>query len=337
MSRFGRKSKDRKKDGSALSELEQLREVTVVVADSGDIESIKNFQPVDATTNPSLIFQAAQMDKYKSLVEDAIAFGKKEGANVSEEEQMALIMDKLSVNFGLEILKVVEGLCSTEVDARLSFNKDASLKRARRIIELYEASGVERERILIKLATTWEGIQAAKELKKEGINSNLTLLFSFAQAVACAEAGVALISPFVGRIRDWYQKNTGKEYAASEDPGVLSVQRIYNYYKKYGYQTIVMGASFRSKEEIIELLGCDKLTIAPKFLEALAKSRIQLEVKLTPEKAQDADVGPKLSLDEADFRWMLNEDQMATEKLSEGIRNFSKDIVSLENLIRGMM
>jgi len=327
-------SKKMKKSGS---ELDQLKAMTVVVADSGDIEGIKKFQPVDATTNPSLIFQAAQMDKYKSLVEDAIAFGKKEGANESEEDKMALIMDKLSVNFGSEILKVVEGLCSTEVDARLSFDVEGSVKRAKRIIELYEANGVKRERILIKLATTWEGVQAAKELKKEGINCNLTLLFSFTQAVACAEAGVALISPFVGRIRDWYQKKTGKEYAAPEDPGVLSVQEIYNYYKKYGYETVVMGASFRSKEEVLELAGCDKLTIAPKWLESLAETEAQVETKLSPEKAKVADVGPKISLDEKGFRWMLNQDPMATEKLAEGIRNFSKDIISLEEFIKKTM
>lgn len=271
-------------------------------------------------------------------MEAAIAFGKTQSKD-DAEEQLALIMDQLSVNFGLEILKVVEGLVSTEVDARLSFDTEESVKRAKRIIGMYEKAGVKKERILIKLASTWEGIQAAKQLKTEGINCNLTLLFSFGQAVACAEAGVKLISPFVGRIRDWHQKaNGGKEYEAAEDPGVISVANIYNYYKKHGYETVVMGASFRSVDEVRFLSGCDKLTIAPKWLEVLQTSTGTLEKKLSVEKAKAAtDVPEKFSLDEKAFRWSLNEDQMATQKLSEGIKNFAADLVKLETLIKTMM
>eukprot|EP00516_Mucochytrium_quahogii_P003655 CAMPEP_0203745056 /NCGR_PEP_ID=MMETSP0098-20131031/923_1 /ASSEMBLY_ACC=CAM_ASM_000208 /TAXON_ID=96639 /ORGANISM=" , Strain NY0313808BC1" /LENGTH=324 /DNA_ID=CAMNT_0050632739 /DNA_START=81 /DNA_END=1051 /DNA_ORIENTATION=- len=313
------------------SELDQLKSMTVVVADTGDFEAINKYKPTDATTNPSLIYAASKMKQYEAQVKDAIEYGKKAEA-ADEEERLAIILDKLSVNFGLEILKVVEGLVSTEVDARLSFDKDGSIARAKRIISMYEEAGVDKSRILIKLASTWEGIQAAKELKKDGINCNLTLLFSFAQAVSCAEAGVKLISPFVGRIRDWYQKQYNKEYPAPEDPGVISVTKIYNYYKKYGYDTIVMGASFRSKEEILELAGCDNLTIAPKFLDALQSTTADVPLKLTKENAQKADVGPKLSLDEKTFRWMMNEDQMATQKLSEGIKNFAADLVKLEDL-----
>mmetsp|Transcript_2871 Transcript_2871/g.4872 ORF Transcript_2871/g.4872 Transcript_2871/m.4872 type:complete len:336 (+) Transcript_2871:72-1079(+) len=328
-------SKMQKTEGEA-SELEQLKAMSVVVADTGDFGQLEKYKPVDSTTNPSLIYAAAQMDEYKSLVEEAIKYGKNE-ACPTEEERLAVIMDKLAVNFGVEILKVVEGLVSTEVDARLSFDTEETVNRAKRIIAMYESEGIKKERILIKIAATWEGIEAAKQLKAEGINCNLTLLFSFSQAVACAEAGVALISPFVGRIRDWYQASTGKTYEAKEDPGVLSVTKIYNYYKKYGYDTVVMGASFRSKEEIIELAGCDKLTIAPKWLESLNNDKSKLEVKLSAEKAQEADVGPKLELNEKKFRWMLNEDQMATQKLSEGIKNFAADLVKLEEVIKGML
>lgn len=320
------------------NQLEQLKAKTIVVADTGDFESIKAFKPTDATTNPSLIFAAAKMEQYKHVVTDAIEYGKKNSAEGdSEEEKMALTMDKLAVNFGLEILKVVEGLVSTEVDARLSYDTEESVKRAKRIIKMYEEAGIDKSRILIKLATTWEGVQAAKELKKDGINCNMTLLFNFAQAVACCEAGVTLISPFVGRILDWYKADTGKTYTAAEDPGCVSVKKIYNYYKKYGYDTVVMGASFRSKEEVLELAGCDKLTIAPKWLSAMEESAETVETKLSPEAAKDADVGPKISVDEKKFRWMLNEDPMATEKLAQGIRNFSKDLVKLEEFIKAQM
>ncbi|CAK9002648.1 Transaldolase [Durusdinium trenchii] len=327
-----------KKQKVEQSELDQLKTMTVVVADTGDFESIKKFKPTDATTNPSLIFQAAQMEQYKSKVEDAIKYGKEKVADGNDEERLAVIMDKLAVNFGLEILKVVEGLVSTEVDARLSFDTESSVKRAKRIIQMYEDAGVSKDRILIKLATTWEGVQAAKELKKEGINCNLTLLFSMPQAIACAEAGVTLVSPFCGRVMSYFSAKEGnKTYEAHEDPGVLLVQHIYNYYKKYGYDTVVMGASFRNTGEILELAGCDKLTIAPKFLETLGQDTKTVEAKLTPEKAKTVDVGDKLELDEQAFRWMLNEDEMATIKLAEGIRNFAADLVKLEQLIKGMM
>jgi len=318
--------------------LEQLKKHTIVVADTGDFESIKAFKPTDATTNPSLIYAAAQMPQYKELLTEAINYSKenkKEGD--SEEDVLALIVDRLSVNFGLEILKVVEGVVSTEVDARLSFDTEGSVFRAKRIIDMYEKAGISKDRILIKLATTWEGVQAAKELKKDGISCNMTLLFNFAQAVASCEAGVKLISPFVGRIRDWYQSSTGKTYEAPEDPGCISVKKIYNYYKKYGYDTVVMGASFRTKEEVLELAGCDKLTIAPKWLKAMEESTDEVPLKLSAENAKDVDVGPKLSLDEKSFRWMLNEDAMATEKLADGIRRFSQDLIKLEKFIKEQM
>jgi len=332
-----RKSLGRGGKTSESNELDQLKELSAVVADTGDFAQIKQFEPEDATTNPSLIYAAAGMAEYAALVDAAIEFGKAEACD-SEEERLALIMDKLAVNFGLEILKVVGGLVSTEVDARLSFDKENTILRARRIISMYEDAGISKDRILIKIASTWEGIQAAKELKADGINCNLTLLFSFGQAVSCAQAGVYLISPFVGRIRDWYQAKTGKTYAAPEDPGVLSVTKIYNYYKKYGYDTVVMGASFRSKEEIIELAGCDKLTIAPKWLKAMQDSNTLVTPKLTPEGAKAADVGPKLDeIDEKTFRWMLNEDQMASQKLSEGIKGFAADLVKLEEAIKAKL
>mmetsp|Transcript_9380 Transcript_9380/g.14138 ORF Transcript_9380/g.14138 Transcript_9380/m.14138 type:complete len:332 (-) Transcript_9380:121-1116(-) len=325
-----------KKQKTGESELDQLKKLSVVVADTGDFGQLEKFKPEDSTTNPSLIYAAAKMPQYKAQVEEAIKFGKAQYCE-TEEERLTIIMDKLAVNFGLEILKVVDGLVSTEVDARLSFDKEATMMRAKRIIKMYEDEGISKDRILIKIASTWEGIEAAKELKKEGINCNLTLLFAFCQAVACAEAGVKLISPFVGRIRDWYQATNNKEYDAPEDPGVLSVAKIYNYYKKYGYDTVVMGASFRSKEEIIELAGCDKLTIAPKWLEALQEGTSEVVKKLDATKAKDADVGEKLSLDEKSFRWMLNEDQMATQKLSEGIKNFAADLVKLEDFVKELL
>lgn len=308
--------------------LEQLKLYTKVVADTGDFASIEAYKPVDATTNPSLIYTASQDPKYASLVDDAIAYGKTQLTDKSG--QLAKAMDKLAVNFGLKILEIVPGRVSTEVDARLSFDTEASVIKARELIALYETSGISRERILIKLASTWEGIKAAEILEKEGIHCNLTLLFSFAQAVACAEAGVRLISPFVGRILDWYKKEQGvTEIAAHEDPGVLSVKKIFNYYKKFGYKTQVMGASFRNIGEIVELAGCELLTIAPKFLKELENTEGVLVRKLSEEAARQSEI-EQISIDEKTFRWMINEDAMATEKLAEGIRNFTKDLEKLE-------
>ena len=317
-----------------------------VVADTGDINSIKQYTPTDATTNPSLLYKAAQMPEYKHLVEEAVAYGKA-AAGVSEDERMALTIDKMMVNFGLEIVKLVPGYVSTEVDARLSFDADETVARARRIIQLYEAAGVSKDRVLIKIATTWEGVQAAKVLKADGIHCNMTLLFSFAQAVIAAEAGVRLISPFVGRILDWHKKANGVDgYASAEDPGVLSVTRIYNYYKQHGYGTVVMGASFRNKGELLELAGCDRLTIAPKFLKVLQECDDPVPRKLCPPGAANgnghgagagAGAGePKISLDEKGYRWMLANDACATEKLAQGIRGFSADLIKLEGILRSM-
>lgn len=311
--------------------LEQLKQYTKVVADTGDFASIEAYKPVDATTNPSLIYAASQDPKYARLMDDAIDFGKKQSAN--KQVQLSKAMDRLAVNFGLKIVEIVPGRVSTEVDARLSFDTGGSVDKARELIALYEESGISRERILIKLASTWEGIKAAEILEKEGIHCNLTLLFSFAQAVACAEASVRLISPFVGRILDWHKKDRGvDEIAPNEDPGVLSVKNIYNYYKKFGYKTQVMGASFRNMGEITELAGCELLTIAPKLLKELEESEGTLEQKLSKEAAKKSD-HEKISLDEKQFRWMMNEDAMATEKLAEGIRNFTKDLLKLEEQI----
>ncbi|MDD4697291.1 MAG: transaldolase [Fermentimonas sp.] len=311
--------------------LDQLKMYTKVVADTGDFSSIEVYKPVDATTNPSLIFAASQDQKYASLVDDAVEFGKKQ----SKDKQVQLVksMDKLAVNFGLKILEIVPGRVSTEVDARLSFDTVGSVDKARELINLYEASGISRERVLIKLASTWEGIKAAEVLEKEGIHCNLTLLFSFAQAIACAEANVRLISPFVGRILDWYKKERGvEEIPSAEDPGVLSVKNIFNYYKKFGYKTQVMGASFRNIGEITELAGCELLTIAPKLLKELESTEGVLGRKLSEEDAKQSDF-EKISLDEKSFRWLMNEDPMATEKLAEGIRNFTKDLLKLEKQI----
>ncbi|WP_438481037.1 transaldolase [Oleiharenicola lentus] len=309
---------------SSLNQLEQLKKFTKVVADTGDFASMVQYSPLDATTNPSLILKAAGIEAYAGIVTRAI---KDSGKNAKIEK----IIDRLLVYFGQEILKIVPGRVSTEVDARLSFDKDGSIKKAREIIALYEKLGTPRARVLIKLAATWEGIKAAEVLQKEKINCNLTLLFSFPQAVACADAKVKLISPFVGRILDWYKKSTGKEYTATEDPGVISVKQIYNYYKKFGYKTEVMGASFRSKGEILELAGCDLLTISPSLLGELLASNEPVERKLSASKT-----GPKVQkvkFDEKAFRLALNEDAMATEKLAEGIRGFNADIVKLEKLI----
>ena len=308
-----------------LTQLDQLKKFTKVVSDTGDFESIKEYTPQDATTNPSLILKAVVMPDYAHLMDEAI---KNAGAGASS----AQVINRLLVAFGLEILKIVPGRVSSEVDARLSFDRDGSIALAREVIGLYEKAGIGRERILIKVASTWEGIKAAEQLQKEGINCNLTLLFSFPQAVACAEAGVRLISPFVGRILDWYKKNTGKTYAGHEDPGVVSVAKIYTYYKKFGYKTEIMGASFRNKDEILELAGCDLLTISPPLLHELKATNDPVVRKLDPDAAKNADV-KKVTFDEKSFRFALNEDAMATEKTSEGIRVFSADIVKLEQLI----
>jgi len=299
------------------SQLDQLKEFTTVVADTGDIDSIAKYKPQDATTNPSLLYKAATMEQYAHLVDDAVAYGKGLDKDLSEHERLGYIIDKLSVNFGLEILKIVPGYVSTEVDARLSFDKEATINRAHRIIDMYKKAGIGKERILVKIASTWEGIQACKELQAEGISCNMTLLFGFAQAVGCAEANATLISPFVGRILDWHKAKTGKSsYESHEDPGVISVSKIYQYYKKYGYKTIVMGASFRNVGEITELAGCDRLTISPNLLDDLSKSTVPIARKLDGESAAKKYSGEKLSFSEKDFRLSLNEDAMATEKLS---------------------
>ena len=308
--------------------LEQLKTYTKVVADTGDFSSMLAYKPIDATTNPSLIYAASMDPKYSSLIDDAILYAKTKSHDKSVQLQLA--MDKLAVNFGLKILEIVPGRVSTEVDARLSFDTAKTVKKAHELIALYEANGISRERVLIKMASTWEGIVAAEELEKEGIHGNLTLLFSMAQAIRCAEAGVTLISPFVGRILDWYKKDRGVlEITAAEDPGVLSVTEIFNYYKKFGYNTIVMGASFRNVSEIIELVGCDALTIAPSLLKELESTDGKLEKKLDATKAKSMNISA-IEMDEKTFRWMMNEDTMATEKLAEGIRNFTKDLVKLE-------
>jgi transaldolase len=313
-----------------LSQLDQLKQFTKVVADTGDFESIQQFKPQDSTTNPSLIFAAVSQSEYAHLLDEVIANSK--SSPLSGAAKIEDVIDHLLIAFGLEILKIVPGRVSTETDARLSFDTEGSIKKARQLIGLYERNGISRERVLIKIASTWEGIKAAEQLQKEGINCNLTLLFSFPQAVACAEAGVRLISPFVGRIYDWYKASTGKEYHGAEDPGVISVTKIYNYYKKYGHQTEVMGASFRNTGEIIELAGSDLLTISPKLLAELSSSNAPITRKLTPETAKGSDLG-KVTFDEKAFRFAVNEDAMATEKLAEGIRKFSADIVKLEKMV----
>lgn len=315
--------------------LQQLKTFTKVVADTGDFESMIKYQPVDATTNPSLIYAASQDPKYQSLAEEAVAYAKK--LTDDKNLQLSKAMDKLAVNFGLKILDIVPGRVSTEVDARLSFDKEGTIAKARELIALYEEAGIAKERILIKVAATWEGIEAARVLEQEGIQCNLTLLFSMAQAIGCAEAGVTLISPFVGRILDWYKKARGVEHIpAQEDPGVLSVTDIYHYYKKFGYNTIVMGASFRNIDEIVELAGCDALTISPPLLKELENTEGELVLKLSRENALKKDI-QQIHLDEKSFRWMLNEDAMATEKLAEGIRNFTKDLIKLEKYIESIL
>ena len=308
------------------NQLDQLKNMTKVVADTGDIEAIRRYQPVDATTNPSLILKAAQLPAYKALVDEAVVFGRNGSKDKTESARYAC--DWLTVGIGKEIQKVVPGVVSTEVDARLSFDTEATIEKARQLIDLYKEQGADSERVLIKIASTWEGIRAAEVLEKEGIRCNLTLLFSFAQAQACADAGAYLISPFVGRILDWYKKAEGRDFSASEDPGVQSVTRIYNYYKQHGYKTVVMGASFRNTGEIIELAGCDCLTIGPDLLDQLESTENPLEQKLFADSPSCSD--NKVVLDEAAFRWAMNEDAMATEKLAEGIRNFTADQIKLE-------
>ncbi|MDD8059406.1 MULTISPECIES: transaldolase [Shewanella] len=312
--------------------LAQLKSFTTIVADTGDIEAIKRYQPEDATTNPSLILKASQIPEYAPLIDDAIAWAKTQSSSI--EQQIEDAGDKLAVNIGVEILKLVPGRISTEVDARLSFDKQRSIDKAHKLIKLYQEAGIDKSRILIKLASTWEGICAAKELEQEGINCNLTLLFSFAQARACAEAGVYLISPFVGRILDWYKKDTGQDYTAETDPGVVSVTEIYNYYKQHGYDTVVMGASFRNIGEIIELAGCDRLTIGPALLEELANTDVTISRKLV---AATSTVAAPTALTEEQFRWDFNEDPMAVDKLAEGIRNFAIDQGKLEVMLKAKL
>ena len=311
------------------TQLDSLRSMTVVVADTGDIDAIKKYQPQDATTNPSLILSASALPQYTPLIDEAIAYAKAQSAD--KAQQLIDAEDKLAVNIGLEILKIVPGRISTEVDARLSYDTQATVEKARKLIALYNAAGISNDRILIKIASTWQGIRAAEILEKEGINCNLTLLFSEAQARACAEAGVYLISPFVGRIVDWYKANTDKkEYAPAEDPGVISVTKIYNYYKEYGYKTVVMGASFRNVGEIIELAGCDRLTIAPALLKELQENSTALVRKLDYKGEVKAKPQP---LTEAEFYWQHNSDAMAVEKLAEGIRKFAVDQEKLEAML----
>ena len=311
------------------TQLDSLRSMTVVVADTGDIDAIKKYQPQDATTNPSLILSASALPQYAPLIDEAIAYAKAQSAD--KAQQLIDAEDKLAVNIGLEILKIVPGRISTEVDARLSYDTQATVEKARKLIALYNAAGISNDRILIKIASTWQGIRAAEILEKEGINCNLTLLFSEAQARACAEAGVYLISPFVGRILDWYKANTDKkEYAPAEDPGVISVTKIYNYYKEYGYKTVVMGASFRNVGEIIELAGCDRLTIAPSLLKELQENSTALVRKLDYKGEVKAKPQP---LTEAEFYWQHNSDAMAVEKLAEGIRKFAVDQEKLEAML----
>lgn len=319
---------------TSASQLEQLKQFTKVVADTGDFESIRAFQPLDATTNPSLILAASQKPEYRYLIDGVIAARKDSG--LTGAAQIEDVIDHVLVAFGQEILKVVPGRVSTETDARLSFDTEGTVAKARQLIALYEGNGISRERVLIKIASTWEGIRAAEILEKEGIRCNLTLLFSLSQAIACAEAGVQLISPFVGRIYDWYKAAEKRDYVGAEDPGVQSVTKIYNYYKKFGYKTEVMGASFRNIGQIIELAGCDLLTISPDLLAQLSGSSEPIVRKLDPEIAKAADI-EKISLDEKTFRYLFNEDAMATEKTAEGIRKFAADIVKLEKFIAGLL
>ncbi len=310
------------------NKLEQLKAMTDVVADTGDIEAMRQYKPLDATTNPSLLLKAAELPHYAELIQESIQWARRQ--NAGDREQLGMAVDRLAVAIGMEILDIIPGRVSTEVDARLSFDTRATLRKARQLIDAYNARGIDNERILIKIASTWEGIRAAEVLEKEGIHCNLTLLFGFEQAVACAEAGVTLVSPFVGRILDWYKKDSGRaSYPANEDPGVISVTRIFNYYKSHGYQTIVMGASFRNAGEIEQLAGCDRLTISPQLLQELQDDKGHLQRKLDPDKAVSGE--DRIRVTEKQFRWAMNEDAMATEKLAEGIRGFARDQGLLES------
>ena len=315
-----------------ISQLESLKKFSSVVADTGDIDSIQKFSPDDCTTNPSLIFKAVQSNKYKKLFDEVLANSKSRKFN-QLNDQVDYIADQLAIAFGIELTKIVPGYVSTEVDSDLSFNTEATVEKAKQIINSYEQSGVPRNRILIKIAGTWEGIQAVKKLEAEGISCNCTLIFSLTQAVACAEAGAFLISPFVGRILDWFKANSSKDFDATNDPGVESVEKIYNYFKKYNYNTIVMAASFRNKEEIINLAGCDKLTISPSLLEELNKSEGDLDQKLSQNQSSQIDID-RINVNESSFRWHLNENQMASFKLAEGIRLFNKDLLKLKETIK---
>ena len=318
-----------------VSQLDSLKKFSSVVADTGDIDSIQKFNPDDCTTNPSLIFKAVQSNKYKKLVDEVISNSKSRKFSQTED-QVNYIADQLTIAFGIELTKIVPGYVSTEVDSDLSFNTEATVEKAKQIINSYEQSGVPKNRILIKIAGTWEGIQAVKKLEAEGISCNCTLIFSLTQAIACAEAGAFLISPFVGRILDWFKSNTQKDYDSSNDPGVESVEKIFNYFKKFNYNTIVMAASFRTKDEIINLAGCDKLTISPTLLEELSQNDDEIKLKLSKENSSSLDI-ERINVNESSFRWHLNENQMASFKLAEGIRLFNKDLLKLKELIRGQL
>lgn len=315
------------------NKLEQLKTMTTVVADTGDIEAMRRYQPMDATTNPSLLLKAAALPHYQTLMRDAVDWARQQPG--SEAHKLSIAADRVAVAIGMEILDIIPGRVSTEVDARLSFDTRATIEKARSLIRAYNERDIGNERILIKIASTWEGIRAAEVLEKEGINCNLTLLFSFMQAVACAEAGVTLISPFVGRILDWHKKNSGKsEYSAEQDPGVISVTKIFNHYKTHGYKTIVMGASFRNAGEIEQLAGCDRLTISPQLLQELQEDSGELSRKLDPSNARSD--SEKIQPSQSQYQWAMNEDAMATEKLAEGIRTFAKDQVALEQLLASL-
>ena len=318
-----------------VSQLDSLKKFSSVVADTGDIDSIQKFNPDDCTTNPSLIFKAVQSNKYKKLVDEVISNSKSRKFSQTED-QVNYIADQLTIAFGIELTKIVPGYVSTEVDSDLSFNTEATVEKAKQIINSYEQSGVPKNRILIKIAGTWEGIQAVKKLEAEGISCNCTLIFSLTQAIACAEAGAFLISPFVGRILDWFKSNTQKDYDSSNDPGVESVEKIFNYFKKFNYNTIVMAASFRNKDEIINLAGCDKLTISPTLLEELSQNDDEIKLKLSKQNSSSLDI-ERINVNESSFRWHLNENQMASFKLAEGIRLFNKDLLKLKELIRGQL
>lgn len=318
-----------------VSQLDSLKKFSSVVADTGDIDSIQKFNPDDCTTNPSLIFKAVQSNKYKKLVDEVISNSKSRKFSQTVD-QINYIADQLTIAFGIELTKIVPGYVSTEVDSDLSFNTEATVEKAKQIINSYEQSGVPKNRILIKIAGTWEGIQAVKKLEAEGISCNCTLIFSLTQAIACAEAGAFLISPFVGRILDWFKSNTQKDYDSSNDPGVESVEKIFNYFKKFNYNTIVMAASFRNKDEIINLAGCDKLTISPTLLEELSQNDDEIKLKLSKENSSSLDI-ERINVNESSFRWHLNENQMASFKLAEGIRLFNKDLLKLKELIRGQL